>query len=329
MSLLAREAPRTTDPVVAALDALREVPAEGLPALPLSLRDRFPDHRFTLVADREAYDGSVAHALIVRTPDGSTVSLAVGGVRELPWPLRGVTRADERDLLEVDGTRLSVAEAMVRLDALLFETSTMRLLIDGCLVEAELAADPVPLTSADVQAAGDAFRRAKGLHGREQVQGWLSERGMDAADFTRLVTRNAELAGLRQRVTRGHVRRWFETHRDELATVALVWTADAPDDGTSPEPWTALRVAVEVGRPGGVITRTAGELGRADLRVGDVVPLDLDTPASGVVVAVRQAVLDERTRAEAHRRLFQEWLRDRRDRARITWFWGQPQRTGS
>ena len=138
-----------------------------------TLRARHPAVRFSVVTDREAYDGSGSSALIMRAPGEPTVSLSVASPRELPWPLRGVQRTTEADLLAVNGTRLDVADAMVRLDSMLFEPQPMRVLIDGCLLDEALSEDPVQVSDDDIRAAARAFRAAKKLYRGVDAQKWL------------------------------------------------------------------------------------------------------------------------------------------------------------
>ena len=52
-----------------------------------------------LVWEEEAYDGSVHYDLLLRPGDGATVSVSFCRERGLPWPLRGVRRWSDADLV--------------------------------------------------------------------------------------------------------------------------------------------------------------------------------------------------------------------------------------
>src|SRR4051794_33645060 len=67
------------------------------------LRTQHPDVRLDLLVDEEPFDGSLHVDLLLRTGTGRTVSISVSPPCGLPWPLRGVVRAGEHDLLEVNG----------------------------------------------------------------------------------------------------------------------------------------------------------------------------------------------------------------------------------
>jgi putative peptide maturation system protein len=335
VSLSRSSEPLPTAPVVAKLtgadhDALADaadVLASGARGLG-ELRDRHRDHRFRLVRDHESYDGSTHHALVVRRDDGPTMSVSVATEPGLPWPLRGVSRTREFDLLDVNGTRLAVAQALAGLDGLFHDRPVMRRLIDACLVNEALSDGPVELTGTDLQAAADAVRHGKGLHSAEATRRWLDDRGLDLDDFAELVTRQAELDALRQRVAAPEVESWWEAHRHELATVLVAWWAD----GAGPPPADALariRAAHRRGRPGAVTTWRVRDLPPGLAPVigavrGTPVPVTLETGSAGTAVVLDRAdaVLDADTRRLVTELVFDEWLARARRTARITWFWG-------
>jgi hypothetical protein len=96
--------------------------------------------RLDLVWDFEPYDASVHYDLLVRSPDGTTTSLAVTVASDgLPWPLRGAQRVGDKVLLEVDGERLDVADAVSCLDAIADDVDIVDRLLDTGIVRRELA----------------------------------------------------------------------------------------------------------------------------------------------------------------------------------------------
>jgi putative peptide maturation system protein len=303
------------------------------------LRRRHREHRFRLVSDHESYDGSTHHALLVRRADGPALAVSVATGPGLPWPLRGVTRTRELDLLDVNGTRLAVAQALAGLDGLFHDRPVMRRLIDACLVNEALGEEPVELSGAALQAAADAFRRAQGLRTADDTRRWLDDRGLDIEGFTDLVARQAELDALRHRVADGDVDTWWKEHRDELATVLMAWWAvdldrdpdpAAGDFGRGPtDALGQIRAAHRRGRAAGVEHHRAGDLPEgleslASAPRGTPVPVTLagGMPGTAVVLDRCEAVLDEPTRRLVVGRLFEDWLAGQRRTARITWFWG-------
>ncbi len=198
-------------------DAMRPLLAD----LQSALRDDHPALRLNLVAHVEPFDGSLAHDVVVR--DGSD-TLAIGTTRGpgLPWPLRGVTKAGEQQLLRVNGQELDVTRALACLDAVFDDRSALLTLIHSCLVAEVLDEEPIELTDGEVQAAADAFRRAKGLLTGQQTADWRRQRAMSEPEFESLVRRTATVAALRRRVAGpDRVRAHFAAHPERYATVLL------------------------------------------------------------------------------------------------------------
>ena len=215
------------------------------------------------------------HALVIRRPGAAALSLSVAAATGLPWPLRGVQRARDSELLEVNGRTVGVAEAMARLD-LVGDRAAMRLLIDGCLLSAELERDPVDLDAHDLQAAADAFRRAKRLTSAAQTRQWLADRGLSADDFAELVTRQAEFDALRRRRTDAAVGRWLDEHGPELDDLLVAWIeqdaepreepgVDASEAELRARPGEMVAAALRAGRPAGLEWHSAASLGSSAL----------------------------------------------------------------
>ena len=181
-----------------------------------ALRKRWPDADLHLVRDDEAYD------VLIREPAG-TISVAYSPAPSMPWPERGAVRYSDQDLARVDGRKLRVSEALSALDFLWYDHDVLARLVDTCLIHAELERDPVDLSEAEVQAAADAYRRARGLLDPESTERWLSERGLSHEDFTALVTTTAEVARLRARIG-GGFDEWLADARD-AASIEWFWLA--------------------------------------------------------------------------------------------------------
>ena len=135
----------------------------------------------------------------------------------------------------------------------------------------------------------------------------------------------AAAARVRERVTADRVEPYFAEHRAEFGT-ARVARLDFPDAESvgSDEDWVALAERTPGARL--VIEDVpVTEIGQA--KPGEVLA---PTPRSLVkVISVSDAVLDEETRRRVERRIFDEWLAERRRAAKIEWFWGTTARTGA
>src|SRR5688572_29613622 len=55
-----------------------------------------------LLWEEEAFDGFVHYDTLLRLPEGGTVSLSFCPARALPWPLRGLHRWSDADLVRVN-----------------------------------------------------------------------------------------------------------------------------------------------------------------------------------------------------------------------------------
>ncbi|WP_327010379.1 TIGR04500 family putative peptide maturation system protein [Dactylosporangium sp. NBC_01737] len=167
-----------------------------------ALRARHPGAGLRLLWQREEYDGSLHYDLLIREP-GGTVSLSWCPDDGLPWPLRGVQRGGEMLLVRVNGVALEVADAVAYLDLLWREAPLRERLVDSCLVRE--AVNGEELDDAGLQAAADAFRRARGLLTPEATRAWMAAEGLSDQQFEELVAHQALVARLRERVTAGAV----------------------------------------------------------------------------------------------------------------------------
>ncbi|MEU6412580.1 TIGR04500 family putative peptide maturation system protein [Microbispora sp. NPDC046933] len=182
------------------------------------LRARFPDVVFRLLWQREEYDGSLHYDLLARTPDGETVSLSRTAGQELPWPLRGLHRVSENVLCRVDGMDVRVDQAVALLDFLWQERPLMDRIVESALLRGLLEEQPAELDATALQAAMDAFRRARGLLTPEATEAWMAERGLSHEALEEIVAEQAALARLRARVP------GLEEHlRERRRTAKVEW----------------------------------------------------------------------------------------------------------
>ncbi|NUS02677.1 MAG: TIGR04500 family putative peptide maturation system protein, partial [Nonomuraea sp.] len=179
-------------------------------------RAAYPQARTRLVAQREEFDGSLHHALLIKDGDGATISLSWCADRALPWPLRGVHRAGEHLLLRVNGIETPVARAIACLDFIWDESALADRLVADSLVREELEETREPLSDTALQEAMDAFRRARGLLTGEATRAWMERNRISHQELEELVALEAAVAALRSRVAAGRVEDWFAEHGGEF-----------------------------------------------------------------------------------------------------------------
>ena len=177
-----------------------------------ALRTAHPGRRVRFLHQREVADGSVARALLLTCEDRGTISLSWTPPSTVPWVLRGARRSSESVLLSVDGVPMTVEDAMAHLDVLWGQTALLDRLVNAAVVQRVLSERPVSLSAAQLQSAVDAVRRSRGLLTAEATRRWLDERGLTHGGLERLARWEAELAGLRDRVTAGQVPGWLAEH---------------------------------------------------------------------------------------------------------------------
>src|SRR5581483_7540265 len=131
-------------------------------------------------------------------------------------PLRAVHRWSDADLLRVNHKTLQIDQALGCLDFLWEDRRLMDRLVNVCLIEEELAREPIQLTDAELQQAMDGFRRAHRLFTAEATFQWMERRGMTHAQLEKYVADEAIVALLRERVTAGGIEPYFEAHRAEF-----------------------------------------------------------------------------------------------------------------
>jgi putative peptide maturation system protein len=305
-----------------------------------------------LLWEREAYDGSFHYDLLLRACPGGTVSLSFCPDRTLPWPLRGVHRWNERDLLRVNSTVMNVDQAVACLDFIWDEAPVTRRLVHMCLIHEALRKGPAEVSDAELQAAMDAFRRRHKLHRAADTQRWMRQRGIAQDQLEDYLADEVKVAQLRARVTADRVEDYFRSHHADFDTVRIARfeCRDAED---------ARRTAEDV-RGGGVTFYQAAERqflaaaaeGRAQHKPtfavlqrrevapefaaclfsagpGEVVgPVRLgDSFVVLRVLSMTPAALDTPMREAIQDILFEAWLEERREAATVEWFWGSTGRT--
>lgn len=322
-------------------------PSEAL-GLVTNLRAGQAMPRIELVWEQEAYDASVHYDALVREADGTTLSISLCRGGSLPWPLRGVHRWSEANLVQVNGRMVTMEAAVHHLDLVWDESPIMKRLVDMCLVQDELARQPVEISDEELQRGVDGLRQAHRLLSPQDMERWMEQRGVSHAWVEQLVAGQLALSKVRDRVLAATAADFIESQGDALDAVylavlevsderALVSVREDLDRGTSFEE-AARRLVVDSGNPAryrmeALRRRDATHaLGRAafDGRTGDVIgPVrhgkDL---VLAQVIGQRgsEADLDD---ADLASLVFEAWLESRRAEARVTWHWGRERRDGA
>lgn len=340
---------------VDSLRLLRELeglePEQALQRLP-GLRHRHPGLQIDLVWDREPYLRTVSYELLLHAGGVDTVTIAYCPDRGVPWPIRGVQRHCEADVVKVDGIMVRVDQVIQLLDFIWDDVHLTHSLVDTSLLQQEYLAREIHVSDQELQAAMDEFRRRRGLRTREQTLDWLGRHGITQERLELFVADRAKLRKLRAQVTHGRIEAWFEQHREELAPVVLAVVAVA--DRAQADALRARAGDSEAGLLRAACDRMVASLGSAgsygqellqtrrrwelppnlahavcSQPVGTVLgPVEDDGMFRVACVIAREAaVLDAATREHVEQRLFDEWLDERRGRAEIEWYWGRSEAT--
>lgn len=332
--------------VIAALRALSR--SSATPAEATAQLRALAGPRIELIHERDAASDRYQFDAIVDLPDGAAV-VRYCPDRSAPFILRGAERLGDRDLVQVDGEVLSVSEAIALLDFIWRDRPVMRRLLDACLLQAALRADPVELRDDQVQAALDAIRATNGLYSAEATRRWMAERGITHEALEARAADQAAIRALRDRVVGGAVAGHFAAHHAEYdaATLARVALPDDPEHRARVEHAVArgmeltelLGLVIAAGYAPSMDAPVVARVRRRELTgalraavfdaAGGHLRVVREPPRITVVhvFAVHPAELDDATAELIATELFDDWLAQRRGQARIEWNWGTVDRT--
>ena len=317
------------------------------------LRGQHPDLEIDLLTEEQAYDQSVHYDALLRRAGEGTVSVSYCPERVLPWPLRGVHRWNEGDLLRFNGNVLTVDAALACLDFIWDEASIIDRLVHMCLVQDELRQHPMELTDDELQAAMNRFRSAKKLFKAEDTVRWLERHGMSQEKLEQYVAESAIVPKLRDKVVGDRVEPYFGDHQADF-DAARIARFEVADEGRAREWAEMIRAgkldffsaaeqayfgAAERGAPPKASLFEVIERREADPALRDQIfaaaPGQLVGPvrveggyALIRVQSIARARLDDRTCATIKGILFNDWLEQRRQAANIEWCWGNASKTG-
>jgi len=318
------------------------------------LRRRHPDLGIDLLVEEQAYDRSLHYDALLRRVGEGTVSLAYCPERAVPWPLRGVHRWSEGDLVRVNAKVLQVDQAMACLDFIWDEAPVIERLVNTCLIQEELEREPIALSDTELQEALNRFRSAKKLFKADDTMRWLERHGMSHEKLERYVADNAIVSKLRDRIAADRVEEYFRQHPGDFDTawIARLEVADQTlvcelseqiRAGRQDFYAVAERLFFEAAQRGAppaaglfavIERRDAPPKLREQLFAaapGQLVgPLEVETGHALMrVLAIHPARLDGRTGAVIKNILFKDWLTERRQAAHIEWCWGNASKTSA
>lgn len=312
-----------------------------------AIQAQHPDVTMELVWEEEAYDRSVHYDALVYAQDGATVSVSFCRDGALPWPLRGVHRWSDADLMQVNGNILKIQEAMGLLDDAWSRVPITRQLVNVCLIREEVERHPIELSDAELQLGMDRWRRANRLHDAAATRRWLQERGMTHEQLEQSVLAQLTMARLRERLTAGRIEPYFAAHHADFDTVRVAQLgfldelqarrAHGEILSGQADFFEAAQRQFMVGPPSerplfAALRRRdlSADLGAAIFAAAPERVSLLSTEGVHLIIqvlSVTPAHLDQPTRAAVEEVLFEEWLAERRQAADVTWFWGTADRT--
>jgi putative peptide maturation system protein len=318
------------------------------------VRMRHQDLEIDLLAEEQTYDRSIHYDALLRRAGEATVSVSYCPEGAVPWPLRGVHRWSEGDLVRVNTNVLQVEAAVACLDFIWDDAPVIERLVNMCLIQEEVERHPVELTDAELQAAMDRFRSAKKLFRAEDTRRWLEHHGMSQAMLERYVSETAIVPKLRDRITAGRVEEYFQQHPHDFDT-ARVACLELESESLARELGEKLRTGVEDFFD--IAARLFGEAAdrgahrksslfavlerrHVDPTLRDVLfaaspgqligPVTRTTNCSLIqVLSIVPGQLNDHLRSVIKDILFKDWLAERRQAARIEWCWGNASDTSN
>lgn len=254
--------------------------------------------------------------------------------------MRGVHHYSEANVVQVNGRTMTMEEAVVFLDVIWNKAPLMEQMLNTCLVKAELEKNPINNTDEELQIAMDCFRFEHGLLCASETSAWLEMRGMTHDSLEHLVEGNLCYMKLKTRIAEGKIETYFDSHQELLRT-AMIARISCPDKEYSLKLANDMR-GVDFYRDledriaaGENLKCRISSISEDELSVndrasvfngarGDVLSLPIDETHCVVrIISLEAACLDQKTEEVIVNNLFEEWLREKREVAQITWHWGQ------
>jgi putative peptide maturation system protein len=309
------------------------------------LQQRYPDMRLQLLWEGEVFDQCMHYDALLSVPGSGIISMSYCEDGAKPWPLRGVQRWSDKNLLRVNDTVMQVDQAIACMDFIWEEARVIDRLVNACLIQEEIEKNPITIAKQELQVAMDTFREKRNLHKAEDTYRWMERRGISHQALEGLVKSEAILGKLRERLVGNGVESYFAEHSADFDAVRVARLV-VSDHATARTLWERIRsgeaaffeeakrqfLACKQSRPPGDLFATfqrheaSVELREIlfQSRPGSVLEPQRERNGYAIicVLSVTPAVLDNATAASIENLLFEEWLEKRRQTAAIEWFWG-------
>jgi putative peptide maturation system protein len=307
------------------------------------LRKVYAECGVDLLWEEDPYSKTIHYDVLLHIEGEGSVSLSVCPQGETPWPLRGVQRSRERDLVRVNRETVDVMSAIAVIDVMRDKTQVMAQLVSQCLIHAAVRDRALEVSDGEIEAVVDRFRRRRGLYGIEQTHEWLAQRGMTPEDLYSLLAGEAAKIKLREEIAEGRIEEYFASHESEFDTARLARLRVRGEEeagrlydqlsaaeldffeaaqrqflGDMQPSASELLIVVRRGQmppaySDAIFRAGAGEL-LGPFQNGDEYEILR-------VLQISRARIDEDTREAVKDRLFEEWLERERQKATVEWFW--------
>jgi putative peptide maturation system protein len=310
------------------------------------LQQRYSEVGMHLVWEEEAYDRSVHYDALLNVPGNGTISISYCDDRAKPWPMRGVNRWTDAELVRVNNRALYVDQAIACLDFIWDETRITDRLVNVVLIQEELERNPIDVSDQELQTVMDAFRRARKLCKAEDANRWMERRGITHRELEQLISRQAVIVKLRDKITGHRVEEYFKAHSTDFDTVFIArfalgdqGSASALADGfrSGKLDFTAAAQACFIAaRQSGRATADLFAAVQRHEAPEEIRTSLFDSAPGSILGPVREgedyaivrvletvrAKLDHSTREAIKKILFDKWLEERRLTATVEWLWG-------
>ncbi|KST61837.1 TIGR04500 family putative peptide maturation system protein [Mastigocoleus testarum] len=317
------------------------------------LQQQYPNTEINLLWEEESYDYSVHYDVLLRHPGEGTVSVSFCPDRALPWPMRGVHRWHDADLVKVNNTVLTIEQAIGCLDSVWDEPKLVNRLLNACLIQEELEKNPIELTDSELQLAIDGWRRAHRLYTSEDTYRWMSQRSMTHTQLEQYVTTEAVVAKLRDKVTASRIKDYFTQHKANFDTAHVAqfsihgkqkaeqlyqqvlsgdidfWQAAQQQFLAASQKsveQTSRMLFAELQRRQMTDQKANAIFSEKPGKLLKPLKTDDDCYELILVLAIPPTCFDVKMQQTIKRILFEAWLAERRQVAKVEWYWGNADR---
>jgi putative peptide maturation system protein len=314
------------------------------------LQQRYPDIRLQLVWEEDVFDQRMHYDALLTVPGSGIISMSYCNEKEKPWPLRGVQRWSDKNLLRVNNTVMEIDQAVAYIDFIWEGARIADRLVSACLIEEEIERNPITISDQELQAAMDNFRKQRNLYRAEDTYRWMERRGLSHRALERLVKGEAMVGKLRDCIIANGVEPYFVAHSADFDTVrvARLFVSDDATARTLCERIRSGEVAFfdeaqrqflashQLRPPGDLFAKFQRRESPPEFRealfqasAGSVLePLREENGyVINYVLSLSPAVLDNATAESIRNLLFEQWLEERRKAAVIEWLWGNSAKT--